>query len=55
MAKKITVIGGLGFVGTKLCCKLASKKKEFEISDLKISNQFPEIRKLYSSIQVCMQ
>ena len=42
MAKKITIIGGSGFVGTKLCCALASKQQDFEIIDLKMSNQFPE-------------
>jgi nucleoside-diphosphate-sugar epimerase len=42
VAKKITVIGGSGFVGTKLCCELASKQQDFEIIDLKMSNQFPE-------------
>ena len=42
MAKKITVIGGSGFVGTNLCRQLALKQKDFEIIDLKMSNQFPE-------------
>jgi GlcNAc-P-P-Und epimerase len=42
MVKKITVIGGSGFVGTNLCRQLASKQQEFEIIDLKMSNQFPE-------------
>ena len=42
MAKKITVIGGSGFVGTNLCRQLAMKQQDFEIIDLKISNQFPE-------------
>ena len=42
MAKKITVIGGSGFVGTNLCRQLAIKQQNFEIIDLKISNQFPE-------------
>lgn len=42
MASKITVIGGSGFVGTNLCRKLAIKKHEFEIIDLKMSNQFPD-------------
>jgi nucleoside-diphosphate-sugar epimerase len=42
MAKKITVIGGSGFVGTNLCKQLASKQQDFEIIDLKMSNQFPE-------------
>lgn len=42
MAKKITVIGGSGFVGTNLCRELALKQQEFEIIDLKMSNQFPD-------------
>ncbi|MDB4122130.1 NAD-dependent epimerase/dehydratase family protein [Octadecabacter sp.] len=42
MAKKITVIGGSGFVGTNLCRQLASKQQDFEIIDLKMSNQFPD-------------
>ncbi len=42
MAKKITVIGGSGFVGTNLCRQLATKQQDFEIIDLKMSNQFPD-------------
>ncbi|MDB2369485.1 NAD-dependent epimerase/dehydratase family protein [Planktomarina temperata] len=42
MTKKISVIGGSGFVGTNLCAQLVSKQQDFEIIDLKISNQFPE-------------
>jgi GlcNAc-P-P-Und epimerase len=42
MAKKITVIGGSGFVGTNLCRQLTLKQQNFEIIDLKMSNQFPE-------------
>ena len=42
MAKKITVIGGSGFVDTNLCRQLALKQQDFEIIDLKMSNQFPE-------------
>ena len=41
MAKKITVIGGSGFVGTNLCKQLAMKQQDFEIIDIKMSNQFP--------------
>lgn len=41
MAKKITVIGGSGFVGTNLCRQLSLKQQDFEIIDLKMSNQFP--------------
>lgn len=46
MMKKITVIGGSGFVGTNLCRKLASKQQDFEIIDLKMSRQFSENCKL---------
>ena len=42
MAKKITVIGGSGFVGTNLCRHLIFKQQDFEIIDLKMINQFPE-------------
>lgn len=42
MKKTITVIGGSGFVGTNLCRKLALNQQDFEIIDLKMSNQFPE-------------
>lgn len=42
MAKKITVIGGSGFVGTNLCRQFSLKHQDFEIIDLKMSNQFPE-------------
>jgi GlcNAc-P-P-Und epimerase len=42
MAKKITIIGGSGFIGTNLCMQLAIKHQDFEIIDLKMSNQFSE-------------
>ncbi len=42
MKKKITVVGGSGFVGTHLCRQLQKKKKSFEIIDIKMSNQFPD-------------
>ena len=42
MAKKITVIGGSGFVGTNLCRQLSLKQQYFKIIDLKMSKQFPE-------------
>ena len=42
MVKKISIIGGSGFVGTNLSRLLASKQKDFEIIDIKVSNQFPE-------------
>jgi len=41
-ATKITVIGGSGFVGTNLCRQLSLKQQDFEIIDLKMSNQFPD-------------
>ena len=42
MAKKITVLGGSGFIGTNLCRQLALKQQDFEIIDLKMSNQFAD-------------
>ena len=42
MEKKITVIGGSGFVGTNFCRQLSMTQQDFEIIDLKMSNQFPE-------------
>jgi GlcNAc-P-P-Und epimerase len=46
MAKKITVIGGSGFVGTNFCSQLALKKQDFEIIDLNISRKFPQNSKI---------
>lgn len=42
MSQKITIIGGSGFVGTNLCRYLASKQQNFEIVDIKESQQFSE-------------
>lgn len=42
MAKKITIIGGSGFVGTNLSQLLSLHEHDFEIIDLKMSRQFPE-------------
>ena len=42
MEKKITLIGGSGFVGTHLCRQLTLKQHDFEIIDLKISKEFPD-------------
>ena len=42
MIKKVTVIGGSGFVGTNLCRNLDENQQDFEIIDLKLSNQFPD-------------
>ena len=36
------MIGGSGFVGTNLCRQLSLKQQDFEIIDLKMSNQFPD-------------
>ena len=44
--KKITVIGGSGFIGTNFCHALKLKKQDFEIIDLKISKQFPKETKI---------
>jgi GlcNAc-P-P-Und epimerase len=41
MKKKITVIGGAGFIGTNLCHLLTLNQQDFEIIDLKVSHQFP--------------
>jgi nucleoside-diphosphate-sugar epimerase len=41
MTKKITIIGGSGFVGTNLCRNLSLRKQNFEIIDLKKSKSFP--------------
>ena len=40
--KKITVVGGSGFVGTNFCKQLALKQQDFEIIDLRMSEQFPQ-------------
>ena len=42
ISKKITVIGGSGFVGTNLCQALAEKQIPFEIVDIRRSQRFPE-------------
>ena len=42
MYKKISIIGGSGFVGTNLCRQLLLTQQDFEIIDLEMSNQFPE-------------
>ena len=42
MVKKVTIIGGSGFVGTYLCNLLYTRQQDFEIIELKMSNQFPE-------------
>lgn len=40
MSKKISIIGGSGFIGTNLCQILQKKNINFEIIDIKMSNQF---------------
>ncbi|MDC0739686.1 NAD(P)-dependent oxidoreductase [Cognatishimia sp. SS12] len=40
--KKITVIGGSGFVGTNFCQRLVDHQIDFEIIDIKQSQRFPE-------------
>ncbi|MDG1725515.1 MAG: NAD(P)-dependent oxidoreductase [Emcibacteraceae bacterium] len=42
MRKKISVIGGSGFVGTNLCRQFLMQQQDFEIIDIKMSKQFPE-------------
>lgn len=42
----ITVIGGSGFIGTRLCQSLADKQVPFEIIDLKQSRRFPAKTKI---------
>lgn len=44
--KKITIIGGAGFVGTNLCTALAARQVDFEIIDLKRSQRFPDKSKI---------
>lgn len=46
MKKKITVIGGSGFVGTNLCSALERSQVEFEILDLKKSKKFSNKSKI---------
>lgn len=43
---KISIIGGSGFVGTNLCRALLQREVNFEIIDLKNSQQFPERTKI---------
>lgn len=44
--KKITVIGGSGFIGTHLCRSFTENNIAFEIIDLKESRRFPEYTKI---------
>lgn len=43
--KKISVVGGSGFVGTNLCQMLSDKQIPFEIIDIKQSKRFPNQHK----------
>lgn len=44
--KRVSVIGGSGFIGTHLCERLANAGIDFEIIDLKSSRSFPERSKI---------
>ncbi|MFG6621513.1 NAD-dependent epimerase/dehydratase family protein [Sulfitobacter sp. 1A05707] len=41
--KRVCVVGGSGFIGTRLCRNLKAAGIPFHILDLKISRQFPEL------------
>ena len=42
MVRKVSVVGGSGFVGTNLCQVLHDKNCDFEIIDRKLSQRFPD-------------
>ena len=42
MTKKLSIIGGSGFIGTHLCKQLETLNIDFEIVDLKVSNDYPQ-------------
>lgn len=44
--RRVSVVGGSGFIGTNLCRILAEQKISFEIIDLKVSKMFPERTKI---------
>jgi nucleoside-diphosphate-sugar epimerase len=44
--KKISIIGGSGFVGTHFCQNLSDRRVDFEIIDIKPSQRFPEKYKI---------
>ena len=55
MDKKITVIGGSGFVGTNLYRALSLRQLNFEIIDLKMSRSFQKNVSLvmFVTLKVC--
>ena len=36
------IIGGSGFIGTRLCRRLSKSNSDFSIIDKKVSNSFPD-------------
>ena len=42
MIKKLSVIGGSGFIGSHLCKQLENSNIDFEIVDIKKSNDYPQ-------------
>jgi GlcNAc-P-P-Und epimerase len=44
--EKIVVIGGSGFIGSRLCQRLSENQIPFEIIDLKPSRRFPELTRI---------
>ena len=42
MTKKLSIIGGSGFIGTHLCKQLETLNIDFEIVDLKVSKDYPK-------------
>ena len=43
MNSMITLVGGAGFIGTRLCCQLYENQKQFYVLDKTISKQFSDI------------
>lgn len=42
MIKKLSIIGGSGFIGSHLCKQLENSNIDFEIVDIKKSNDYPQ-------------
>ena len=42
----ISVIGGSGFIGTRLCKRLQKSGVKFEIIDKRVSKTFPDMTKI---------